>query len=144
MLEALVEAFGWSDLVVGIVVALISLRWSTNSLRKQRKYEIKRDVVHDLAGARYDLTGDTFSHALNRAAVVFDDCGTVRDAIREFHECVVTSTPERETQRKLLAMLREMFDDLGLDHGELSDDFLLTPFNTRESSTQSRRMEKGE
>ena len=122
------------SVVTGVVVGISTWRVSAAAMRKDELRRIKRDALTALAANRFDLVGDEFTRALNSTAVVFDSSPSVRVALFEFHRCTTERAPEAETGGALLALLRSMFNDLGLEHGDLSDDFLLRPFNVRPSS----------
>lgn len=131
----------WTTLIPGALMSVVTgvvtwwiTRWRS---RLDEKRKMKRQLLTDLVANRYDLKGDPFSRALNAATVVFDDSPNVRTSIRQFHQAVTSSTQDDDVQDALLDMIRMMFDDLDLPHSDLTDDFLLRPFNTRQASSQS-------
>lgn len=114
---------------VGVGVATFYVtRWRS---RLDEVRSMKRDFLTRLMAYRYDITGDEFSAALNGASVAFAESPRVKQGLRSFHEAVVARTEEAETQQRLLGVLRLMFADLDLPVGDLDDEFLLKPFNTR-------------
>jgi hypothetical protein len=125
--------------VVSLLVGVITW-WITHTrARLDEKRRMKRELLMELVGNRYDLTGDAFSRALNATGVVFADSTAVKEAVRSFHDKVTSDSSEENRQRSLLLIVRRMFEDLGLEHGDLSDEFLLRPFNTRAGSIEPRR-----
>lgn len=139
---------GWTAWAAGGAMSLttgVATWWITRwRSRLDEKRRMKRQLLTELVANRYDLTGDRFSRALNAAAVVFAESPVVRGAVRNFHQEVSPQGPQPErVQDTLLAMIRVMFDDLGLQHGDLTDDFLLRPFNTRPSSALPPAAEHG-
>jgi hypothetical protein len=98
--------------------------------RRRELRDLKRIALIELAGSRNDVTGPEFSRAINSAALVFDDSPRVRQKLAAFHGVVVKRGADREVQTHLVALFRAMCDAADVPHSDLSDDFLLTPFNT--------------
>ena len=127
----------WMSLIIGGGISVptgVITWWITSSRsRLDEKRRMKRELLTQLVSNRYDLWGDNFSQALNAAPVVFSESPLVMVALSEFHDQVrAPGKIEADTQRKLLTLVRTMFEDLELPHGDLTDEFLLAPFNTRQ------------
>jgi len=113
------------------------ITWSRARLDEKRR--MKRELLTQIVANRYDLKGDPFSQAINAAAVVFAESSDVKKSIRRFHDEVSADDRDpKRIQKTLLNMIRDMFEDLGLNHGDLSDEFLVRPFNTRQTSATKR------
>lgn len=127
---------GWAITAGTTIVTGVATWWITRlQARLDEKRRMKRELLTQVIANRYDLKGEAFSQALNGAAVVYADATDVKAQIRSFHALVSSTSrdPDR-IQAALLDVIRAMFDELDLPHDDLSDDFLLTPFNTRPSS----------
>jgi hypothetical protein len=110
--------------------------WITRSReRLDETRRMQRELLTQLIANRHDLKGELFTQALNGCAVVFAESLAVKDAICEFHARVTADQrTNAEIEGALLRVIRAMIDYLGLQLGNLPDEFLLTPFNTRSNS----------
>ena len=104
--------------------------------RLDEKRRMKRELLTNLIANRFDLRGDDFSRAINAVPIVFAESPSVMKTLLAFHSGVTATIRDpQKDQEALLGLLRELFNDLELAHGEFSDDLLLRPFNTRQDST---------
>lgn len=127
---------GWAaGGVMSVLTGLVT--WYVTRLRAQldEKRRMKRDLLTELIANRFDLRGEAFSRAINAVPVVFADSPSVMSAVHDFHAGITADERDAEKdQTALLRLLRELFKDLRLSHGNFSDEFLLRPFNTRRDS----------
>lgn len=121
----------------GIIVGLATWRVSVDAMRRDELRRMRRDSLTSLAANRYDLQGPEFSRALNSACVVWAESSVVLDALKRFQAAVMSGEAD-EAQGAILNLLRGMAAELGLELGDLSDEFLLTPFNTVPASRLPR------
>jgi len=69
LMDEIMKSFVWPMLAAFVALSLIAVvGWF--QFRKQHLHTLRMDLFSELMGARYNLTGDAFSTALNRAGVV--------------------------------------------------------------------------
>ncbi|WP_339271712.1 DUF6680 family protein [Paenibacillus sp. FSL K6-1330] len=126
-------------LLIGLASAILSgsvaVFISTWIYKKNEARKIKLDVFRKLMGYRYNIYSKEFAEALNSLFVVFYESKEVISALKNFHE-TVTST-HRETAKieaKLLELFKCISRDLDISADAISDNFFLTPFQTKYSS----------
>ena len=111
---------------------LLGIVISTIYYFRHEKYLMKLKTLKEFASNRFDIKGDPFSRALNEISVVFNQSKEVKDALLAFHNNASGVTIHSRLANDLLVKLnRAMCKDLGINIDDLTDEFFLTPFNTK-------------
>ncbi len=117
-----------SSLFSGVIGIVISNLYHKRSVKRKQKY----DLLEQMMGNRFDLTGDKFSEALNKVFIVFNDSQQVLKALKSFHESVSSQQKEPEIiDQRLLELFKSMCDNLKIDTSILTDSFYLKAFNIK-------------
>lgn len=117
-----------SSLFSGVIGIVISNLYHKRSVNRKQKY----DLLEQMMGNRFDLTGDKFSEALNKVFIVFNDSQQVLKALKSFHESVSSQQKEPEIiDQRLLELFKSMCDNLKIDTSILTDSFYLKAFNIK-------------
>jgi hypothetical protein len=117
-----------TSLFSGIIGIVISNMYHKRSVKKKQKY----DLLEQMMGNRFDLTGDKFSEALNKVFIVFNDSQHVLEALKSFHESVSGKQKEPEIiNQRLLELFKSMCDNLKINTRILTDSFYLKAFNIK-------------
>lgn len=107
---------------------MISNLYQKRSVKRKQKY----DLLEQMMGHRFDLTGDKFSEALNKVFIVFNDSKQVLEALKSFHESVSGQHKEPKIiDQRLLELFKSMCDNLKIDTRILTDSFYLKAFNIK-------------
>lgn len=100
---------------------------------------MKLKTLKDFAGYRYDLRGENFTRALNEIFIVFSDSTKVKEALKKFHEKIVS--PMRSDilgNQYFVELFKSMCEDLNIKTSDFTDTFLLTPFNVKGGAPPSK------
>ena|SRR5699024_4001958 len=117
-----------SSLFSGLIGIGISNWYHKKAERRKQKY----DLLEQLMGNRYDLTGEKFTEALNKVFIVFNKSDRVLKAVKLFYESVSSEYRDPDiTDQRLLELFKSMCDDLKIDTNILTDSFYLKDFNIR-------------
>ncbi len=124
---------------IGAIVGSLAAAIYTNSFsRIQEIRRVKLDTLRKLAATRYMLTSgygdrpDAFLQALNEASIVFQDSPKVLGVLEELHSDVLGGrVNDPILEQHLLKLFQAMFDNLGIDHGNLRDSYITKPFTRR-------------
>jgi hypothetical protein len=125
-----------SSLISGLAGVVISIIYYRNYESRQHKLQL----LEKLIGNRYDLTGQTFTEALNQVFIVFYDSWEVKAALKDFYEVIIDprSTQDR-TNQKLLDLFKAMCENLKISIDPLNDNFFLTAFNVNQTSDTTKK-----
>jgi hypothetical protein len=94
--------------------------------RKQHLHTLRMNLFSELMGNRYNITGDAFSAALNRALVLFHDDAEVVRAVRDFAHA---STNKKSDNRDLLNIFRAVCRNLRIPDETITNADFETAFN---------------
>jgi hypothetical protein len=134
--ENLVEMKKYSAIILILISGLFSALVSvvlTNILHERNElYNKKLEVLADFAGNRYDIMGEKFTQALNRAFIIYNNSEEVLLAIKNFHDYTLQNNRSNElANQKLLELFKAMCHDLGINTNNLNDNYFLMPFNIK-------------
>lgn len=99
--------------------------------KKQHLHTLKMSLFSELMGNRYNITGDAFSAALNRALVLFHDDPEVVRSVRDFAHA---STNKKAENRDLLSIFRAICRNLKIHHETITNADFETAFNIRDAN----------
>lgn len=121
-------------LISGLISGLGSV-FLTNYLSERNElYNKKLEVLAEFAGNRYDITGEKFTQALNKAFIIYNKSEEVLQAIKNFHDYTLQNKNNRNDEagnQKLLELFKAMCHDLGININHLNDNYFLMPFNVK-------------
>jgi len=124
------------SLLSGLLGVVISICYYRNYEDRQRKVQL----LERLLGNRHDVTGQSFTEALNQVFITFYDSQDVIKSLKEFYE--VTMNLQRTldlANQKLLDLFKAMCKNLKINIEPLADNFFLTPFNVKQTSDITKR-----
>jgi hypothetical protein len=121
------KLFAWPMLANLVPLCFIAVAgWF--QFRKQNLHTLRMELFSELMGNRYDITGDAFSAALNRALVLFHDDSEVVRAVRDFAHA---STNKKADNKDLLTVFRTICRNLGIPDETITNADFETAFNIR-------------
>ena len=115
-----------SSLISGIAGVAISIIYHKRSEQRQSKINTLKQFV----GYRYDIQGEHFTKALNEIFIVFEDSKPVLEKLNDFHEIVV-SEQKALANNKLIALFKEMCENLNINPNKYSESLFLRVFNRK-------------
>jgi len=118
-------------IVASLLSGILGVVISTVYHRLYEKRRMKIETLKAFVGYRYDVTGDSFSRALNEVFLVFHDSPRVLGLLSEYHSKVTARQPSEDG---LVRLFKAMCDNVGVSYGEFNDSFFLQPFNARPST----------
>ncbi|MDY6918418.1 MAG: DUF6680 family protein [Chloroflexota bacterium] len=118
--------------VASLVSGFLGVAISIVYYRRHEKRQMKLKTLKDFAANRYDVQGEQFTRALNEVFIAFSESPKVKLALKRFHENVRSPMRSEDLdQQYLVELFKSMCDDLGINTGEFTDSFFLTPFNLK-------------
>jgi len=119
-------------LISALLSGLLSVGISTWYHQRNEIRQAKLRVLQQLLGNRHDIQGEKFTEALNQVFVIFQDSRDVLNALKEFHEAIMSSQKTAAlANQKLLDLFKAMCKHLNIKIEPLTDNFFLRPFNVR-------------
>lgn len=123
---------GYLVLLSGLISALISVYLTNYLNERNERYNKKLEVLAEFTGNRFDITGEKFTQALNKAFVIFSNSEEVLRAIKSFHDFIRQSNRTDDlANQKLLELFKAMCRDIGMNITLVNDDYFLMPFNVK-------------
>ena len=121
---------GWITFSFMISSGLLGVIISTVYYHRHEKYLIKLETLKEFAGNRYNIKGDPFSKALNEIYIVFNQSKEVKNALQAFYDNIRGNNPALSNDL-LVKLYKAMCSDLHIKTNDFTDEFFLTPFNTK-------------
>ena len=121
---------GWLIFSFIISSGLLGVIISTVYYHRHEKYLMKLETLKEFAGNRYNIKGDSFSKALNEISIVFNQSKEVKSALQAFYNNIRSNNPALSNDL-LVKLYKAMCDDLHIKTNDFTDEFFLTPFNTK-------------
>ena len=109
---------------------LLGVIISTVYYHRHEKYLMKLETLKEFAGNRYNIKGDPFSKALNEIYIVFNQSKEVKNALQAFYDNIRGNNPALSNDL-LVKLYKAMCSDLHIKTNDFTDEFFLTPFNTK-------------
>lgn len=94
---------------------------------------MKIDTLKNFVGYRYDIRGDEFTKTLNEIFIVFQDSDNVLQALKNFHETIISKQTTLANSR-LLELFKLMCNNLNIETNKYSDSTFLEAFNVRNNN----------
>ena len=127
------EKMDWKIIIIAALVSgLLSVIISDVRYRMHEKYLRKLKTLKDFAANRYDVLGEDFTRALNEIFIVFSDSKKVKQALKKYHEHIVS--PARSSaldEQYLIELFKSMCKDIKIKTSDFTDSFFLTAFNVK-------------
>ncbi len=123
----------FSSLLSGIIATIITLVWTWQNARKDKRYEYKLSVFKDLMAYRNDITekassSGVFEAAINQVFVAYNDCSDVLDKFEVFRKTVSYNKKNGDAViADLLQLLKSMAKELEIDYTFSNDDLFSKP-----------------
>ncbi|MBV8891178.1 MAG: hypothetical protein JO062_17795 [Bryobacterales bacterium] len=125
-----VKSFIW-PMFANLVPLCLIAAFGWFQFRKQHLHTLKMGLFSELMGNRYNITGDAFSAALNRALVLFHDDPDVVRAVRDF---AYASTNKNANNKDLLVVFRSICRNLRIPDETITNADFETAFNVRDNA----------